>query len=80
MEYRLGKTSISDYTSRHHLPRADNTKVQLGSTKDVRHYVNFVIENSIPRAISKEEIVTAKETDQELQKVSSCIQKSNTGT
>ena len=43
--------------------------MQLGSTKDVRHYVNFVIENSIPRAISKEEIGTAKETDKELQKL-----------
>ena len=26
-------------------------------TKDVGHYVNFVIENDIPQAISKDEII-----------------------
>lgn len=48
---------ISNYTSGHPLPRGDNTKRELGLTKHVRHYTNFVIENSFPKAINKEETV-----------------------
>ena len=48
---------ISNYTSGHPLPRGDDTKRELGLTKHVRHYTNFVIENSFPKAINKEETV-----------------------
>ena len=53
VEYRPGKTNISDYISRHPLPLEQSERRELGTTKDVRHYVNFVIENDIPKAISK---------------------------
>ena len=56
VEYRPGKTNISDYISRPPLPLEQSGKRELGMTKDVGHYVNFVIEN-IPKAISKEEII-----------------------
>ena len=74
VEYRPGKTNISDHTSRHPLPRENCTKRELGSTKDVKQYVNFVIASDIPRAISKEELVKATENDEQLQKVITCIQ------
>jgi len=57
VEYRPGKTNISDYISRHPLPLEQSGKRELGTTKDVGHYVNFVIENDIPKAISEEEII-----------------------
>ena len=57
VEYRPGKTNISDYTSRHPLPLEQSGKRELGTTKTVRHFVNFEIENDIPKAISKEEII-----------------------
>ena len=38
VEYRPGKTNISDYTWSHPLPRGDNTERELGTTKDVRHW------------------------------------------
>ena len=53
VKYRPGKTNISNYTSRHPLPRENCTKRELGTTKDVKQYVNFMIASDIPRAISK---------------------------
>ena len=38
-----------------------------------RHYVNFVIENNIPKAISKEEIIVSTGNDKELQKLIKCV-------
>ena len=61
VEYRPGKSNISDYTSRHPLPLEQSGKREVGATKDVRHYVNFVTENDIPKAISKEEIIVSTE-------------------
>ena len=74
VEYRPGKTNISDYTSRHPLPLEQSSKRELGTTKDVRHYVNFVIENDIPKAISKEEIIVSTGNDRELQKLIKCVE------
>ena len=74
VEYRPGKTNISDYTSRHPLPLEQSGKRELGTTKDVRHYVNFVTENVIPKAISKEEIIVSTGNDRELQKLIKCVE------
>ena len=74
VEYRPGKTNISDYTSRHPLPLGQSGKRELDMTKDVRHYVNFVIENDIPKAISKEEIIVSTGNDRELQKLIKCVE------
>ena len=43
-------------------------------TKDVRHYANFIIENDIPEAISKEEIIVSTGNDRELQKLIECVE------
>ena len=73
VEYRPGKTNISYYTSRHPLPRENCTKRELGTTKDVNQYVNFIVSSDIPRAISKEELIKATDDDRELQNVNRCI-------
>ncbi|PFX25910.1 Uncharacterized protein K02A2.6 [Stylophora pistillata] len=73
VEYRPGKTNISDYTSRHPLPRETCTRRELGTTKDVKQYVNFVVASDIPRAISKEDLVKATENDEELKRLITCI-------
>ena len=67
--------SISDYTSRHQLPLENCTKRELGTTKDVKQYVNFMVTSDIPCAISKDELVKATENDKELQKLFTCIRK-----
>ena len=72
--YRPGKTNISNYTSRRPLPLEQSGKRELGTTNDVRHYVNFVSENDIPKAISKEEIIVSTENDRELQKLIKCVE------
>ena len=74
VEYRPGKTNISDYTSRQPLPLEQSAKRELVTTKDVRHNVNFLIENNIPKAIIKEETVSAG-NDRELQKLIKCVEK-----
>ena len=74
VEYRPGKTNISDYTSRQPLPLEQSAKRELVTTKDVRHNVNFLIENDIPKAIIKEETVSAG-NDRELQKLIKCVEK-----
>ena len=66
VEYGPGKANISDFTSRHPPPRENCPKRELGTTKDVKQYVNFVVASDIPRAISKEELVKATESGEEL--------------
>ena len=78
VEYRPGKTNISDYTSRHLLPLEQSSKRELGKTKGVRHYVNFVIENDIPKAISKEEIIVTTGNDRKLQKLIKSVEEKST--
>ena len=68
VEYAPGKANISDFTSRHPLPREICTKRELGTTKDVKQEVNFVVASDIPRAIRKEELVKATESDEKLQR------------
>ena len=42
--------------------------------KDVRHYVKFIIENDIPEAISKKEVIVSMGNDRELQKLIKCVE------
>ncbi|XP_022787546.1 uncharacterized protein K02A2.6-like [Stylophora pistillata] len=69
VEHRTGKTNISDYTSRHPLPRETCTRRELDTTKDVKQYV---VASDIPRAISKEYLVKATENDEELKRLITC--------
>ena len=57
----LERQIFQSNTSSHPLPRENCTKRELGTTKDVKQWVNFVIPSDIPRAIRKEELVKAKD-------------------
>ena len=56
VEYRPGKDNISDYTSKHPLPRDECSKQELSTIKEIKQYVNYMFQNNIPRAIGKEEL------------------------
>jgi methyltransferase-like protein len=56
VEYRPGKDNISDYTSRHPLPRDECSKQELSTSKEIKQYVNYMLPNNIPQAIGKEEL------------------------
>ena len=43
VEYRPGRENISDYTSRHPMPVSKCSKFELRTTKEVHHYVNYVV-------------------------------------
>ena len=43
VEYRPGKENISDYTSRHPMPLQACSKFELRTSKDVCHYVNYIV-------------------------------------
>jgi hypothetical protein len=55
VEYRPGKDNISDCTSRHPLPRDESSKQELSTSKEIKQYVNYMLQNNIPRTIGKEE-------------------------
>jgi methyltransferase-like protein len=56
VEYRPGKDNISDYTSRHPLPQDECSKQELSTSKEIKQYINYMLQNNIPRAIGKEEL------------------------
>ena len=70
----LERQIFQSNTSSHPLPRENCTKREPGTTKDVKQWVNFVIPSDIPQAIRKEELVEAKEHDEDLQKLITCTQ------
>ena len=79
VQYRRGKTNISDYTSRHPIPHGECTKQEVSTAKEIKHYTNYIIKNDIPHAISKEELVTTTEEDPILQRLARCIEKGQMG-
>jgi hypothetical protein len=70
VEYRPGKKNISDCTSRHPLPRDECSKQELSTSKEIKQYVNYMLQNDIPRAIGKEELKKTVEEDPTLQRMS----------
>ena len=44
VEYRLGRETISDYTSQHPVSLQTCTKIELKTAKEVKHYVNYVVQ------------------------------------
>ena len=67
VEYRPGKENISDYTSRHPMPLHECSKSELRTTKEVRHYVNYVVTCSTPKAVTRDQVKDATEEDPALQ-------------
>ena len=73
VEYRPGKENISDYTSRHPMPLHECSKFELRTTKEVRHYVNYVVTCSTPKAVTRDQVKDATEEDPALQALNKYI-------
>ena len=71
VEYRPGKENISDYTLRHPMPLHKCSKFELRTTKEVQHYVNYIVSCDTPKAVTKEQVNT--DEDPALQASKSCI-------
>ena len=67
VEYCPGKENKSDYTSRHPMPLHECSKFELRTTKEVQHYVNYVVTCSTPKAVTRDQIKDATEEDPALQ-------------
>ena len=73
VEYLPGKENISDYTSRHPMPISECSKFELRTTKAVRHYVNYVVTCSTPKAVTRDQVKGATDEDPALQALKRCI-------
>ena len=73
VEYRPGKENISDYTSRHPMPLHECSKFELRTTKEVRHYVNYIVSCDTPKAVTKEQVKESTDEDPALQALKRCI-------
>ena len=71
VKYRPGKYNISDYTSRH--PMQSEEDIEANVEDEVQQYVNLIIENDIPAAITRSDIIKSTAEDSILQKVIKCI-------
>ena len=68
--YRPGKENAADYMSRH--PDSENSKPN-DHTSRIDAYVNFVVLNSVPPAMTLKEVQDATSTDEVLKKLSEVI-------
>ena len=73
VEYRSGKESTSDYTSRYPMPHQTCTKPELKTIKEVKQYVNHVRTNNTPNAVTKEQVQKAIDEDPTLLALKGCI-------
>ena len=67
VEYHPRKENISDYTSRHPMPLHECSKFELRTTKEVQHYVNYVVMCSMIKAVTRDQVKDATEEDPALQ-------------
>lgn len=72
VKYQAGKGSISDYTSRHPVLSREGEEKESRDTDEVAQYVNFIINNNIPKAITRSEIIENAAKDSTLQKIIKC--------
>ena len=55
-ECRPGRENITDYTSRHSMLLQACSKFELRTSKDVSHYVNYVVACNTPKAVTKDQV------------------------
>ena len=67
--YRPGATNPADYLSRHAIQKSRRQE------KITEEYVNFITINSVPKAMTMEEIVTATDADKVLRGVRDAIKR-----
>ncbi len=68
MDYQFKVEYMPD-TSRHPLPRDECTKHELSTSKEIKQYAKYILQNDIPRSISKEEWKKTVEEDPTLQRL-----------
>ena len=73
VEYRPGKENISDYTSRHPVSLLECSKFEMRTTKEVRHYVNYVVTCDTPKAVTRDQVKEATDEDPALVELKKCI-------
>ena len=49
------------------MPPHECSKIELRTTKEVRHYVNYVVTCSTPKAVTKDQVKDSTEEDPPLQ-------------
>ncbi|PIK41369.1 hypothetical protein BSL78_21779 [Apostichopus japonicus] len=72
LEYKPGKDNPADYMSRHPIPEG-STDNSIRITQAAEEYVNFLMEHSVPKAMTLKEIREASKSDAILCKVSSAV-------
>ncbi|RXN06658.1 putative protein K02A2.6-like protein [Labeo rohita] len=72
IEYRKGTDNPADYLSRHPIPAQSPTR-NTRATKVAEEYVNFIMQNNTPKAMTLDEIKSETLKDATLQKVSALI-------
>ena len=73
VEYRPGKENISDYTSWHPVSLLECSKFEMRTTKEVRHYVNYVVTCNTPKAVTRDQVKEATDEDPALVELKKCI-------
>ena len=72
VKYKPGKDNPADYMSRH--PIYENRKRYDRATKIAEEYVNFTVENDVPKAMLLSEVVDATYRDPLMKEIKSSIQ------
>ena len=68
--YQLGKNNPADYISRHSTSGCD---ISIRESKLANEYVNFVIENAVPKAITLDELEAGPVRDEMPQQIMTCV-------
>ena len=73
VEYRPGKENISDYTSPHPVSLLECSKFEMRTTREVRHYANYVVTCNTPKAVTRDQVKEATDGDPALVELTKCI-------
>ena len=73
VEYRLGKENISDYTSQHPMSLLECSKLEMRTTKELCHYVNYVVTCNTSKAVTREQVKEVTDEDLAVHELKKCI-------
>lgn len=74
LEYQAGGKNIADYLSRHAIPASSQEEKASQYREEV---VKMLIQHTVPRALTLQEIQEATENDEEMQRLKECITNSH---
>ena len=73
VEHRPGKENISDYTSRYPMSPLECCKFEMRTTKEMRHYVNYVVMCNRPKAVTRDQVKEATDEDPAPHELKKCV-------